>query len=72
MTLYEYVGERRDGIAVTGRLPAMSSDGLVAYVERAYRQGYRSLTVRTVQDSRLVAQIGPHPGTGYRTWWCGR
>jgi len=51
---------------------------LAAEVETMFKRGWRSLIVCTgggpvpppaTGPAGLVAAIGPHPGTGRRTWW---
>jgi hypothetical protein len=76
MTAYRWRGVTRDGASQFGRFttdPAL----LAGVVEDRFNKGWRHLTVcsgdgplpPSFADQCRVAEIGPHPATGQRTWW---
>jgi hypothetical protein len=71
---YSWAGTDAKGIAHIGRT-GYTATQIAVITENYYRKGWRSLRVARGWDlpdagtADLVAAIGPHPGTGRRTWW---
>jgi hypothetical protein len=69
---YSYSGVRKDGTPVMGSAPW--SD-LAAEVQRMFAGGWRHLRVTRggpvppPLGAQTVAEIGPHPENGRRSWW---
>jgi hypothetical protein len=61
----KYSGIRRDNVLVGHSTAHNSASELI---QRQFDRRLRSATV-TDATGAVVGEVGPHPDTGWRTWW---